>query len=172
MARNFFETGGNEQYLIIKPFIEVLKVYNPGDTGNSDQFISFFIRQLKEALKKREEEILPEWARDVRDYVMKSEILICSTLYATILKREIPPICQDEIDYLLRSKGTQYKSEFKDIGSYISILASLLYKEIKELGYERGWDLNILHLQILKTILGTYQRSKVSSKVLCGKDYN
>jgi hypothetical protein len=172
MPQNLFETGGDSQYQLLLPYIKNIKGYQIDD-GLIIEFIDYFISQVKSAAVVREErEVLPSWVVDRKDYVMKSEILICATLFSAFLESK---------NLIFKSEGPSEETEEIEgieVPKFTSSQPAIIYKlydAIRKLGQERNWDLGILHFQILKTFGGHFKTlfgGLIIPVKLQNKDYN
>ena len=126
---NLFDGGGSTQYWLVKPFLDnVVHFYRHYPTA--DSFLSYLSIQLETALSVCEErEELPDWVLDPIDYQRKSEILISVTMFQQVF---------DEI-------------ESQDEKDRSSLIAGI-YKELKKIGKSRGWDMKVLHHQVIQVI--------------------
>jgi len=124
---NLFDHGKSSQFKVIKPFMKKIREYVANHNIDSD-FRNFFMDQLNSCIAMiSEHEDRPKWVNNIDSYRMKSEIVVFISLFDCIEPSEEPT--NDE------------KEEI-----------SYLYNSVRDLGKERDWDLQILHLQFLRAM--------------------
>jgi len=126
---NIFEHGGDHQYEIIKPFLKRAKGYSPDKHGD---FNVFFFSLLEESLHFRaEHEELEDWVFNVKDYRLKSEVLIAISLLDSIK--------------CLKELAKRYER-----GHYFFL--GDLFESLLDFGVKRGWSLPALQVQFTRTV--------------------
>jgi|ERR1035437_451486 hypothetical protein len=126
----------NHEYVLIQPFIRKIKRYN---ADSPEEHMSFFIKSLLSAIKTvRKREIVPVWTKNKEEYKIRSEIQICSSLFAGMLSEPYPKII-DKVDQ------AEYDSK-------VYAFAIMAYERIEVIAKEKHWDLNLLHYQMFKDL--------------------
>lgn len=170
MTENLLEHGGSEQYSLIKPYLDLADKYDPNIHKDIERF---FADLLDSALAVREErEVLPKWAMDVKDYVMKSEIMICCTLFGHLAFSDNAP---KEVPNFINAAPDEDEEE-ETLPMFPLTIMQSLHPYILDFGKERGWSSHILWIQLHKAIgmeMGIPSMKKyLLPKVHMGKDYN
>jgi len=147
---NLFDHGRSSQSSIIKPYLHSIKLRlkdNSLDSGSR----SFFIKELRSCIAMlSEHENRPKWVKDIETYRMKSEIAAFIALFAAL------ELSEDDSS-----------ADKQDVKS--------LYNEVQDFGKDRGWDLQILHVQFIRAMgnnIQNYIIQIVTPHTLKPIDYN
>ncbi len=125
MEENLFDYGQLSQIDIIKPYTK--RVQDRIKSGLTEDFRRFFMNQLKNCVVMIGElECRPNWVIDIPKYRMRSEIVVFLTLFSVI-----------DTDDLSDSEKEQIE---------------ILYREVRDFGEGRDWDLHILHIQFIRSM--------------------
>lgn len=149
MSDNLFEHGKSSQTDIIKPYIQKIRTKIGSDLSYDN--IEFFLSQLRSCLVMLEEhESVPKWVKDFPMYRMKSEIFTFLSLFSAL--KIIKDPTSEERDQL-----------------------HSLYRRVRELGEDKKWDLQVLHIQFIR-VMGTKVQNYIIKLVIPRKldriDYN
>ena len=126
---NIFEHGGEHQYQIVQPILDVARKYSPEKHG---EFERFYFDLLERALNLRSErEQVEDWVFDLEDYRKKSEVLIAVAIL-------------DSVTCLKRVAEKHPRGQPFFMGDF--------FEKLVAFGEKRGWSLPALQMQFTKTV--------------------
>jgi hypothetical protein len=184
MVRNIFEPNGNDQYSLIRPFLDEVAAREAQAEDNPDTYATFFMKEVDQAIHTvRDKESIPGWVLNLDEYRMKSEILISMKLLEEMIQRDDAPIPEENI-YSEGSEGflEQFSEEMPHEAvndepelTIFPVLIAVLYIRMRQFGEERGWDMKIFHWQLLKVLgfeIGSNMMAQLLPRENVGIDYN